>query len=104
MTHLFKRFFTQDVQFEYIPLTALAIDDESALDEEKRAPYQFGIGKREPYGFGIGKRTPYEFGVGKREPYGFGIGKRWKDWSLYRNYGQKRQPYNFGVGKRSAEK
>merc|ERR1712189_63878 len=51
----------QDVQFEYIPLTAMAIDDESALDEEKRAPYQFGIGKREPYGFGIGKRTPYEF-------------------------------------------
>jgi len=69
--------------------------------EQKRDPYQFGLGKRsqnkrEPYAFGLGKRTPYQFGLGKREPYAFGLGKR-----SYYGFGLgKREPYAFGLGRR----
>jgi len=66
---------------------------EELIQEEKRSPYNFGVGKRSPYNFGVGKRSPYNFGVGKRDPYNFGVGKR----SL-RGWG-KRMPYNFGVGR-----
>jgi len=63
----------------------------------KRAPYEFGIGKRFPYNSEVGKRAPYEFGIGKREPYEFGIGKR----APYEFGIGKRAPYEFGIGKRA---
>jgi len=75
-----------------------ALDDYDYIMNQlnKRAPYNFGLGKRsykrEPYAFGLGKRAPYGFGLGKREPYGFGLGKRMVL--------LKRQPYAFGLGKR----
>ena len=93
----------------------------SDLNQEKRAPYEFGIGKRSPYNFGIGKRfpkelefvnwtpfynevtVPNEFLMGKRSPSEFDIRKRstykrsWMfDWDQF----SRRKPYNFGVGRK----
>lgn len=73
-----------------------ASEDEQELSEDKRARYDFGLGKRLPlYNFGLGKRArSYSFGLGKRlSKFNFGLGKRQRD--LHR--------FSFGLGKRSGD-
>merc|ERR1712080_436921 len=80
---------------EIVPLLMEASQDMSGI--QKRAPYEFGIGKRFPYNSEVGKRAPYEFGIGKRFPYHSEVGKR----APYEFGIGKRAPYEFGIGKRA---